>query len=95
MDKRIYRMISLDDHPVLIRKQDGTKLRGFVNNISFGGLQFRYSRITAHILSSKSGILKKDIAPKIEITMTIPVKNEILEINAVCKLVYVAIDNSG
>jgi hypothetical protein len=95
MDKRIYRMISLNDHPVLIRKQDGTKLRCFVNNISFGGLQFRYSRITAHILSSKSGILKKDIAPKIEITMTIPVKNEILEINAVCKLVYVAIDNSG
>jgi len=27
--------------------------------------------------------------------MTIPVKNGILKINAVCKLVYIAIDNSG
>ncbi len=74
-----------------MKKQDGTKIRAFVNNISFGGMQIKCSRLSAHILSSKSGLFVNEDGPNVELSLILPFKNRVKKIIADYKVKYIVI----
>jgi len=89
-DKRSHERPVLEGHPIAVKRTDGEKISAFVHNISIGGLQIRCSRLSAHILWPKMGLLNKKDAPQVEISLVIPLKGGgLLKIEAIYILKYI------
>ncbi len=78
--KRFHNRCNINNYPVIVKKQDGTKVRAFVSNISFDGIQIKCSRLSAHIFSPKSGLLADENIPDIELSLILPFKNTCIHI---------------
>jgi len=92
-DRRNHKRIDLKNHPVSIFKPDGTRVQGYTSNISLYGFKILTDRLSARILSPKTGIITDEDKSAIKLSMTVPHKKGILKINATGRLVYIGVDS--
>jgi len=90
-EKRSHTRRDIDNYPITVKKLDGTTIHAYISNIAYSGLQIKCDRLSAHILSPKSGLLAKEDETEVNISSILPFKNKVEKIMAICMLKYVAV----
>ncbi len=90
-EKRSDKRRDFGNHPITVRKKDGTKIKAILNNLCRGGLQIKCNRLSANILSTRKGLLPSDNQPTVEISVLLPTRKGLKKIMANCKMRYVAV----
>jgi len=94
-EKRTHTRRDIDDYPVTMRMLDGTTIKAYLGNVSYSGLQIKCNRLSARVLTPKSGLLAKEDEIDVKISAILPFKNKVGRIMAHCKLKYVALTETS
>jgi len=91
VESRSHTRRDIDNYPTIVRLLDGTTIQVYLSNISYSGLQIKCKRLSALLLTPKSGLLAKEDETDVKISLILPLKNKLEKIKVNCKLKYVAV----